>query len=173
MTDSTLIVAQVLGLLAMSMDIGSTFLTNDRRLVQAIALSSAIFAVHFFLLGGTAGAISEAVTVGRSLAAVYLKFNAVGVAFVVGYFVMGVQAALAGQWMEVLPYVAGCAGTTAMFWCVGTRLRSLFMLGQSCWLAYSVTSVSVGGTILYAILIFGTLRTAVQIRMASSAISTR
>lgn len=163
----SLIIAQGLGLIAMSMDIGSTLFTNDRRLVLAIALSSAIFAVHFYLLGGMAGAGSEAITVVRSLAALHMKCSLVGAGFLAGYVVLGIKAAIAGQWLEILPYIAGCAGTAAMFWCAGVQLRALFMLGQTCWLIYSIFNYSIGGSILYAILILSTLRTALRIRCAA------
>ena len=58
-----------------------------------------------------------------------------------------------------LPFIASIAGTFGMFWFKGIRLRMAFVVGESCWLAYSVHAGSIGGSLLYAILIMGTIRT--------------
>lgn len=98
----------------------------------------------------------------RSVAAAHWPNPFVGSGFIVAYLVMGYGMAnpFAGHSVfEMLPFVASIAGTFGMFWCKGIRLRRAFVLGESCWLAYSIHAGSIGGSILYAILIVGTIRT--------------
>ena len=161
-----IIFAQILGIVAMAIDIWGTSRTNDKHLVLTIAGSSLVFALHFALLGAPAGAYSELMTAVRSLAAAYWKKTAVGIAFIVAYIAMGaymVNPTNAWSLVETLPFIASVAGTIGMFWCRGVGLRVAFNAGQTCWLAYSLYTGSIGGSLLYAVLILGTIKTSLSL----------
>jgi hypothetical protein len=159
---STVVLGQALGLAAMSIDIWGTTLKNDRKLVLSVACSSLLFAVHFLLLSAPAGAFNEMVTTVRSATAAYYRRTAIGVGFLCVYALLSYKTV--HSWIDLAPCVACLAGTIAMYWCSGVRLRVLFAIGQAGWLLYSIHAASIGGTCLYGILVLGTIRTGLQLR---------
>lgn len=158
----TLIIGQALGLVAMCIDIWGTTLKNDRKLVLSVACSSLLFAIHFLLLSAPAGAFNEMVTTVRSVTAAYYRRTVVGLGFLCVYALLSYRTV--HSWIDIAPCIACLAGTTAMFWCSGVRLRVLFAIGQAGWLLYSIHAASIGGTCLYGILVLGTIRTGLQLR---------
>jgi hypothetical protein len=158
----TVILGQALGLAAMSIDIWGTTLKNDRKLVLSVACSSLLFAIHFLLLSAPAGAFNEMVTTVRSATAAYYRRTALGVGFLCVYALLSYKTV--HSWIDLAPCIACLAGTVAMFWCSGVRLRVLFAIGQAGWLLYSIHAASIGGTCLYGILVLGTIRTGLQLK---------
>ena len=151
------IFVQALGLIAMALDLYAANQKSDSKLMRVIALSSAIFAVHFMLLSAIPAALSELITAARYYVADKYKKKLVCLVFIGFYMLCGVF--VADSLFDTLPFLASIIGTIAIFFFNGISMRILFILGQSMWLAYGVVVFSLGGIILYLSLITMTATT--------------
>jgi hypothetical protein len=106
------------------------------------------YVIHFWLLGNYTACASSAVSVGRSVAAIRTRSPWVALFFVLLSLAMG--AWLATSWLNMLPILASCGGTTALFLLKGVRMRLLMLVGTALWLVNNIVSGSIGGTMLEA-----------------------
>lgn len=151
------ILAQTLGLIAMGTDLYAATHKDDRRLKILIILAGGLFAVHFALLQAWAAVWSEGITVVRVGASLRWRTVKVSLFFMTVYALIAMLTVQ--TFTDIFPYAASIIGTYAMFHSEGFRMRLWFMAGQSLWLIYSALHYSIGGTILYALLLIGTART--------------
>jgi hypothetical protein len=157
---------QALGLVAMAVDLYGSTLKNDVRLKVTLIISGILFGIHFSLLSAWTGAASEFLTILRTLTSIFYKDVRAMLIFMAAYLVAGFTTCQNAT--DALPYLASLFATYGMFSLTGVRMRLVFVVGQSCWLAYSILHQSIGASLLYAILIPSTLFTAWRIMKVGS-----
>lgn len=142
--------AQGFGYLAFVFGVACFAQTDDRRFKLFMALECAAYVLHFALLGQPTAVASNLVSLGRSVAALRARTPAVGLFFIA--LSLGLGAWLFRGWASLLPIMASCIGTTALFFLQGLRMRLLMLCGTLLWLLNNLWVGSVGGTALEATL---------------------
>jgi hypothetical protein len=137
---------QLFGYVAFFFGVGCFLQKSDLRFKTFMSIECIAYVVHFWLLGNYTACASSAVSVGRSVAAIRTRSPWVALFFVVLSLAMG--AWLATSWLSMLPILASCAGTTALFLLKGIRMRMLMLVGTALWLVNNIVSGSIGGTML-------------------------
>jgi hypothetical protein len=75
----------------------------------------------------------------------------VALVFIVLAIAMGVW--LGHGWLSILPIIASCIGTTALFMLSGVPMRMLMLVGTSLWVINNIASGSYGGTALEIVIL--------------------
>lgn len=143
-------IPQLFGYLAFIFGVGCFLQKSDLRFKVFMSIECVSYVVHFWLLGNLTACASSAVSVGRSVAAIRSRSPWVALFFVLLSLAMG--AWLAKSWLSMLPIMASCSGTTALFLLKGIRMRMLMLVGTSLWLVNNILSGSIGGTALEAVI---------------------
>lgn len=144
-------IPQLFGYLAFFFGVGCFLQKSDVRFKVFMAIECVSYVIHFWLLGNFTACASSAVSVGRSVAAIRSKSPWVALFFILLSLAMG--AWLATSWLSMLPIIASCIGTTALFLLHGVRMRVLMLVGTSLWLINNIVSGSIGGTALEAVIL--------------------
>jgi hypothetical protein len=116
-----------------------------------MAIECVSYVIHFWMLGNFTACASSAVSVGRSVAAIYSRSYWMAALFVALSLAMG--AWLATSWLSMLPIIASCIGTIALFTLSGVRMRLLMLVGTALWLINNIASGSIGGTMLEVVIL--------------------
>ncbi len=143
--------AQGFGYLAFGMGMACFAQTDDKRFKVFMALECLAYVVHFALLGQPTAVASSLVSLARSVAAMRFRQPRVGVFFILLSLVLGLW--LQQSWASMLPILASCIGTFALFFLQGLRMRLLMLLGTGLWLCNNLIVGSVGGSLLEATLL--------------------
>lgn len=142
--------AQLLGYAAFAFGLACFAQRDDRRFKLFMAAECAAYIGHFALLGQSTAVASTTVSLLRSLAAIRAKRSAVGIFFILLSATLGLW--LMQGWLSLLPILASCIGTYALFFLDGLRMRALMLFGTLLWLANNLLIGSIGGTALEAVL---------------------
>ncbi|GAA5171161.1 YgjV family protein [Viridibacterium curvum] len=144
-------VPQLFGYLAFAFGVGCFLQKSDLRFKIYMAIECVAYVVHFWLLGVPTAAASSAVSLGRSLASIRSRSPWVA-AFFIGLAVsMGIW--LYKGPLSLLPIMASCIGTTALFFLSGIRMRLLMLVGTGLWVVNNILSGSYGGTALELVIL--------------------
>lgn len=143
--------AQGFGYLAFVFGVACFAQTDDRRFKLFMALECLAYVLHFALLGHPTAVASNLVSLARSVAAMRARTPAVGLFFIGLSLALG--AWLYQGWVSLLPILASCIGTTALFFLQGLRMRLLMLSGTMLWLINDLLVGSIGGTLLEATLL--------------------
>ena len=151
-------IAQVIGILAMLINLLSFQQKKQRTIIAFQFFGSVFFAIHFFMLGSSIGGILNVIAAIR--AAIYSNKEKTGadkpfwiVLFTLAYigayilvFTLFQKAPTAENLIiEVLP-VLSMVVTTVSFWMKDAKmLRALGLIGSPLWLIYNIINVSIGG----------------------------
>ena len=146
--DTILSVPQIFGYLAFGFGVGCFLQKNDLRFKVFMSLECLSYVIHFWLLGNHTAVASTAVSLGRSVVSIRTHSPWAGGFFICLSLLMGVLF-YQGPF-SVLPIIASCCGTTALYWFKGIRMRALMMVGTLLWLVNNILSGSIGGTALEA-----------------------
>lgn len=138
--------AQVLGYLAFVFGVGCFLQTDDRRFKQFMAVECLCYVLHFWLLGQPTAVASSLVSLARSVVAMRSRSRWLVLLFVGAS--LGLGAWLYQGWASLLPILASCLGTTALFLLQGLRMRLLMMVGTGLWIANNLIVGSIGGSLL-------------------------
>ena len=152
------IIAQVIGILAMLINLLSFQQKNQKTIITFQFFGSVLFAVHFFMLSSPIGGILNVTAAIR--AAVYsnkekthadrpfwiLIFTAAYISAYILVFTVFEKAPTAENFIiEVLP-VLSMVVTTVSFWMKDAKmLRTLGLIGSPLWLIYNIINFSIGG----------------------------
>lgn len=142
--------AQLLGYLALVLGVACFAQTDDRRFKLFMAAECAAYIGHFWLLAQPTAVASTTVSLLRSLAAIRAKTAAVGLFFILLSAALGLW--LMQGWLSLLPILASCIGSYALFFLDGLRMRALMLVGTLLWLLNNILVASIGGTLLEALL---------------------
>jgi hypothetical protein len=138
--------AQLLGYLAFVLGVACFMQTDDRRFKILMALECLAYALHFWLLGQPTAMASSLVSLTRSVASMRSRSPWLALFFVL--LSLGLGAWLARDGLALLPILASCIGTTALFLLQGLRMRLMMMVGTLLWVSNNLIVGSVGGTAL-------------------------
>ena len=142
----TFIASQVLIGIAFIFDLASFQFRKREVTLSLFALSSALIAVHFFLLGAVTGGITIAVSSLRYVISIftrnsYIKYGALAVIATLGIYTFdGVE--------DVFAVLAGVFGTLSAFQADERRLRILMLVATSCIITHNVLIWTPGGIAL-------------------------
>ena len=142
--------AQILGFIAMFVDIRASYQKKDQQLKKMHALASLIFSAHFFLLSAWVGAASELLNSVRTYMSIKGIKKKTGIFFCLVYALL--MLIMSDGFITHLPFIASISITYGIYFCHGKKLRLLYLLGWFLWLVYSIAVVSVGAIILFMIL---------------------
>lgn len=162
MRDDLLSPTQLLGYAAFGFGVACFAQRDDRRFKLFMAAECAAYIGHFLLLGQATAVASTTVSLLRSLASLRARTPAVGVFFIL--LSAGLGLLLMQDWLSLLPIVASCIGTYALFFLDGLRMRALMVLGTLLWLVNNLLVGSIGGTALEAVLAATNLHTISRLR---------
>ncbi|MEJ6007693.1 YgjV family protein [Paucibacter sp. AS339] len=140
--------AQGLGYVAFVFGMACFAQRDDRRFKQLMALECLAYVGHFWLLAQPTAAASSLVSLGRSVASLRSRSPWVAAFFIA--LSLGLGLHLQTGWQSLLPIVASCIGTTALFFLQGLRMRLLMLLGTLLWLTNNLLVGSIGGSLLEA-----------------------
>lgn len=143
--------AQGFGYLALTFGLACFAQTDDQRFKRFMALECLAYVLHFALLGHPMAVASNLVSLARSVAAMRARTPPVGLFFIGLSLTFG--AGLYQGWMSLLPILASCIGTTALFFLHGLRMRLLMLGGTALWLLNNLLVGSIGSTLLEATLL--------------------
>lgn len=138
--------AQLLGYLAFVAGVACFVQTDDRRFRLFMALECLAYVLHFALLGQPTAVASSLVSLGRSVVSLRWRSPWLALLFVALNIALGWW--LAQGWAALLPLLASCLGSIALFTLQGLRMRLLMLAGTLCWVANNLIVGSMGGTLL-------------------------
>lgn len=152
---SLLVVAQIIGVIAMALDLLSAAQKDDRKMVLLSAAGCSTFALHYFLLGAYSGVAAELLNASRNVISQKWKYKAIGFIFA------GINAAMiltVDNVISALPYCAGIIISLSLYNFDGVKLRIGYVAGFSLWLIYAAINHSIGGTLMFvtAIILYST-----------------
>ena len=150
-------IAQAVGILAMVFNILSYQGKKQSTVIALQLVGGALFAVNFFMLGATTGAILNVIAVARALIFLYKDklradriewlygFIALYIAvYLLNFFVLGLDVTARNLIIEILPVI----GMTALS--IGFRMknaadvRKLGLISSPAWLIYNIFAHSYG-----------------------------
>jgi hypothetical protein len=142
--------AQLVGYVALVLGVLAFLQRSDTRLKVLISAESIAYVVHFILLGNYPASGSALISCLRNLTS--LKSRAPGwIAVFIGINVV-IGVAFAKGVTGWLPITASCLATVAVFKMHGVAMRVVLLVCTLLWLVNNILSVSIGGTVLEAII---------------------
>lgn len=155
------IIIQSIGLLAMALDIAASLCKNDKTLKITHACASAIFVIHYFLLGAIPGAVSEFFNSARTGLSAYIQSKLLGTLFLSLYILM--LFIVPNTLTEALPFIASLSITIGLYFYTGATMRLCHLCGWIIWLIYSIQITSIGSIILFTILTITTTASIIKL----------
>ena len=152
-----MIIAQLLGFLALCAGIYAFSRKDDQQLRAGQAVQSFILALHFYLLDANSAAAIALLAGVRNSISLYKNIQNVAVVFLLIYIFVGFYTY--EQLIDVLPVLSALLGTTAIFYLSGIRMRILMMLSTSLWIIHNVVVGSVGPLLMELFILAVTART--------------
>lgn len=147
----------------MSLDVYASLQKEDTNLKRLASLSSLIFSAHYFLLGAIPGALSEILNGTRTIISAYTQTR------IAAFFFLGINVALLFaipyDFIQTLPFISSLSITIGLFFYQGIRMRFFYLLGWALWLIYSTSVFSLGGMIVFTVLLVTTLTTIIRLWM--------
>lgn len=151
------VIAQIIGVFAMAFNIWSYQQKQQKYIIALQLLGSALFTIHFFMLGAFMGGLLNAVGIVRAVVFLYkdkLKSNHVLwligfisvyiLSYVLTFTLLGKEFTPFNGIIELLP-VIGMTATTFAFRCRSAKnTRLLGLISSPSWLIYNIASLSVG-----------------------------
>ena len=151
------VLAQVIGIFAMLFNIFSYQQKSQKGVIFLQLIGSALFTVHFFMLGAYMGGLLNAVGIVRAV--VYIKkdvfhsnsiwwlvtFEVVyALSYLATFTLFGKQFNFANAVVEILPLIGMTATTVAFRTDSAKTTRLLGFVSSPSWLAYNIISLSIG-----------------------------
>jgi len=156
--------AQIFGILGFMVSLYTFLSKSDASFLKRLTLTSAIWAIHFLLLGALSAGLLNTVDIIKNLLAIYFPMNRrIAIAMVVVYIGIGSMVfASDGNFVDWLPVLGSIASTIILFTLKGVWMRVGFVCVLLGWLVYNFSVQSLGGvatdTILFITGIIGIIR---------------
>lgn len=160
--------AQLLGYVALVLGVAAFLQKTDRRLKALLSGESAVYTLHFLLLGNIPAAISASLSSLRNGLAI--RFRAPWLAGLFFVLHLGLGGAAVRHPAGWLPVLACCLATYVVFYWTGVRLRLVLLVCTLLWLANNILSGSIGGTILELFIAAANLATIFRMLRTSAAV---
>ena len=154
------LLAQVLGLVGMTMNLISFQLKEQKKLILLQFFSSIVFTFHYLLLGATMGCILNSLGICRAFVFsnkekpwarkkgwLPLFISAYVIVYVLTFTVLGKEATTYNLLLELLPAIGMTATTIGFYLENAAKVRLLSLTNAPTWLVYNVISGSIGGAL--------------------------
>ena len=154
------IIGQIISIAAMGCNILSYQNKNQKSLLIFQLLGGTLFAISFFLLGATIGAILNIIAVIRAIMFLFSeKLNMSHPLWLVGFIasyvtvyilnftVFGTEPIFINLAIEVLPIIGMTALSVGFMFADSSKVRLLGLISSPAWLIYNIYYVSVGAII--------------------------
>lgn len=145
----------------MGLDVYASLHKDDGRLKKIHAAASLLFSVHYGFLGAGAGALTEVLNALRTALSAYTRSK------IPGFFFLGLYGVclfvIPDSFVATLPFLAALFITTGLYFFDGLTLRLFYLSAWALWLFYAVTVFSVGGIVLFVILLITTGMTSIRL----------
>ena len=151
------LVAQIIGIFAMAFNIFSYQQKNQKYIIALQLIGSALFTVHFFMLGAYMGGLLNAVGIVRAIFFLHKdKLKSEHVLWLVGFIfvyllsyvltftVFGKAFTPLNALIELLPVIGMTATTFAFRSKTAKTTRLLGFISSPSWLIYNIISLSIG-----------------------------
>lgn len=161
------IIAQALGIIAMSINIISYQQKEQRKIIIMQLFGSTLFAVNMFMIGATVGGILNAVGAVRAI--VYSnkkKFRAdkliwvfvFGIlsltSYVLTFTIFGKEPTVTNIIVEFLPLIGMLATGIGFYLTEAKTVRRMGLISSPSWLIYNIFNFAIGGIICEILAIF-------------------
>lgn len=158
-------IAQLFGLLSFVIGTYAFSQKNDQKLKFSLGCLFLCQTLHFYLLGSTTGAIANSISFIRT--AISIKFHGkyLGWIFIALNIAWGIP--MVEKLVDVLPIVAACCGTFAIFFLHGIKMRLAFMTGAVCWIINNIVVGSIGGVMLESMVLITNFITIIRLKRAA------
>lgn len=154
------IMAQILGLIGMTLNLVSFQLREQKKLIRLQFFSSIIFTVHYWMLGATMGCILNSLGICRAFVFSHKEYAwarrrgwlplfivAYAVVYCLTFTLFGVEPTAYHLLIELLPAIGMTATTIGFFLENATKVRLLSLMNAPTWLVYNILSHSIGGSL--------------------------
>lgn len=154
------IIAQSIGIVAMTINIFSFQQKEQRKLIIMQFFGASLFAVNMFMIGATVGGFLN--LIGAVRAVVYAnksKFHAENMLWLVGFIalyflsyiltftVFDKEPTLLNLFVEFLPIIGMTASNFGFFSTEAKTVRKLGLISSPSWLTYNIVNFALGGII--------------------------
>ncbi|MER2493129.1 YgjV family protein [Catenovulum sediminis] len=156
--------AQLIGFLSLFLGICTFLQKNDLKLKICMVFLFASQTLHFVLMGSATAAASNTLSLIRTIVCVRFSNKWVASGFINLNLLWGIY--LYQSPISFLPIMGGCAGTYAVFFLEGIKMRLVFILGATFWIIHNSVIGSLGGTALEALVIITNVFTIFRIYSA-------
>ncbi len=153
-----LLIAQAIGMVASFFIVLSFGQKVDNRFKGFLMIGNVLFAVHYFMLGGYAGMVTNLLNflrVGSSIK--FHKSKKIMWVFLGAYLFSALF--VVKEPTDLLPIFASLIGTYSMFMLSGIKMRVVGLFASASWLGYGILYKSIGGMITDSVSIALTIRT--------------
>lgn len=152
------IICQIIGIVAMSLVFISYQQKKQNTLIRLQLFSSALFAVHFFMLGAVMGGVLNIVSAFRAF--IYsnkekfkgehigwlLLFSGISIAaYIVNFTVLKTEPTLKNFIIEVFPVIAMISLSMGFRTKDAKASRNYSLICSPSWLIYNIAKLSIGG----------------------------
>ena len=172
--DITQIIGQIFGMIAVLLGFVSYQAKNDKQLMLAQAVTGAVFAIHYFLLGATPGAVLNIVCIIRNLVYYhkdkrFYKPKLFPILFAVIMLIFGIYSA---NGIHSVLVIAGQVISTVCFsFKSAQNVRKSVLVTCPMVLIYDVIEHSVGGVIYESVAMVSAIIGIVRYRKTTSEVS--
>ena len=155
-----LLVAQIIGILAMIMNVFSLQLKTQKNIIRMQLLGSVLFVVNMFMLNAVMGCILNAIGILRAVvysnktffkaekkAWIYLFLILYVCAYVVSFTVFKKAPTAKNLIIEFLPLVAMFVTTLSFSKKKSSDVRKFVFISDPLWLTYNCVNFSIGGAL--------------------------
>lgn len=149
--------AQIIGFLALGLGVAGLLHPCDRRLKILLSLQSFTLSIHYALMGAHSGAVVTMITALRNLLSLKADLKPVAFVFISMYVVFGFSRYQV--WYDILPILACCSSTLAMFYLRDIYLRFVLLGSTACFFIFNLFVGSIGPAIMEAMMLGANLRT--------------
>ena len=144
------ILAQIIGIIAMAVGAIALAQKNTKTILFIQIFSTALFGVHYFMLGAYAGAALNVLSMIRNIIIKQKKHKWANPKMWFPIFVLSFAIAvfLSGDGLlGILPF-AGCVFLSiGLYIDEGNKARRFIICSSPCWLIYNALNMSIGGVI--------------------------
>lgn len=155
-----MLLAQLIGIVAMAMNILS-FLQKKKRSILIMQLFGAtLFTVNFFMLGAITGAMLNFIAIIRATVYankerfhaekkiwVFAFSTAFFIAYLLNFFALGKEPNARNLIVEFVPTIAMVVSTISFSMSGAAQVRKLALIVSPLWLIYNIINVAIGGAL--------------------------
>ena len=143
-------IVQAIGIIAMAVGALSLAQKNTKTILIIMIFSTALFGIHYFMLGAYAGAALNVLSMVRNIIIKYKQYKWANPKIWRPIFILSFAVAvfLSGDgWLSILPFMGCVFVTIGLYIDDGSKARRFIVCSSPCWLIYNAINGSIGGVI--------------------------